>query len=212
MACAMQGCATCIPSGTRFHEITLPVALVCGCHLWHNSNGHCHCHCIHLDIELKSLCFPFFPSKISWTHFAISACPRALSLPRNSGMPPYSTADQKSFTNDPDSMHGSSRGLSSTNSRCFVPRACIPLRSSAFLASVHHPSHMAHATIAVLNLGPEGLYWNRFLLAVSARFSRIHFLRSGHHAGCVFFYPWKNRSCKDESYFTLFARYSHVPQ
>jgi len=133
--------------------------------------------------------FHFFPSKISWPHFAISACPRALSLPRNSGMPPYSTADQESRTNDPDSIHGSSRGVSSTNSRCFVPRACILLLSSAFLASVHHSSHMAHATIAVLNLGPEGLSWNRFLLAVSARFSRIHFLHSGHHAGCVIFSP-----------------------
>ena len=66
-------------------------------------------------------------------------------------------ADHKSRTNDPDSIHGSSRGVSSTNLRCFVPRACIPLLSSAFLAFVHHPSHMAHATIAVLNLGPEGL-------------------------------------------------------
>jgi len=116
-----------------------------------------------------------------------------LSLPTNSGMPPYSTADQKSRTNDPDSIHRSSRGVFSTNSRCFLPRACIPLLSSAFLASVHHPPHMAHATIAVLNLGPEGLSWNRFLLAVSARFSRINFLHSGHHAGCVIFFFWKNR-------------------
>ena len=39
----------------------------------------------------------------------------------------------------------------------------LPLLSSAFVASVHrdNPSHMAHATIAVLNLGPEGLSWNR---------------------------------------------------
>jgi len=108
-------------------------------------------------------------------------------------MPPYSTADQKSRTNDPDSIHRSSRGVSSTNSRCFVPRACIPLLSSAFLASVHHPSHTAHATITVLNLGPEGLSWNQFLLAVSARFSRIHFLHSWHRAGCVIFFPRKNR-------------------
>jgi len=69
-----------IPSGPRFNEITLPVALVCGCNLWHNSNDHCHCHCIQLDNELKSFCFPFFPSKISWPHFTIGACPRALSL------------------------------------------------------------------------------------------------------------------------------------
>jgi len=69
-------------------------------------------------------------------------------------MPPYSTADQKSRTNDPHSIHGSSRGVSSTNSRCFAPRACIPLLSSAFLASIHHFPRMAHATIAVLNLGP----------------------------------------------------------
>jgi len=77
--------------------------------------------------------------------------------------------------------------MSLTNLRCCVPRACIPLLSSAFLASVQHPSHMAHATIAVLNLGPEGLSWNQFLLVVSARFSRIHFLHSGHRAGCVIF-------------------------
>jgi len=90
MACAMQSCAACTASGPRFHEITLPVALVCSCHLWHKSNDYCHCHCIQLDNELRSLCFLFFPSKISWPHLAISACPRALSLPRNSGMPPYS--------------------------------------------------------------------------------------------------------------------------
>jgi len=104
-------------------------------------------------------------------------------------MLPYSTADQKSRTNDPDSIHGSSRGVSSTNLCCFVPRACIPLLSLAFLASVHHPSHMAHATIAVLNLGPEEIFGNRFLLAVCARFSRIYFLHSGHRAGCVIFFP-----------------------
>ena len=145
------------------------------------------------DNELRSFCFLFFFSKISWPHFANSACPRALSLPKNFGMLPYSTADQKSRTNDPDSIHGSSQGVFSNNFRCFVPRACIPLLSSAFLASFHHPSHMAHATIAVLNLGPEGLFWNRFLLAVSTRFSRIYFLHSGHRAGCVIFFPWKNR-------------------
>ena len=106
--------------------------------------------------------FLFFPSKISWTHFAISACPRALSLPNTSGILPHSTADQKSCTNDPDSIHGSLWGVSSTNLRCFVPRACMTLLSSAFLASVHHPWHMVHATIAVLNLGLEVLSWNRF--------------------------------------------------
>ena len=45
-------------------KITLPVALVCNCHLWHNFNDHCHCHCIQLDNELRSFCFPFFSSKI----------------------------------------------------------------------------------------------------------------------------------------------------
>ena len=39
----------------------------------------------------------------------------------------------------------------------------------------------------------EGLSWNQFLLAVSARFSRIHFLHSGHRAGCVICFLWKNR-------------------
>jgi len=82
-----------------------------------------------LIIILKSLCFPFVPSKISWPHFAISACPRASNLPRNSGMPPHSTVDQKSRTNDPDSIHGSSRGVSSTNSRC------------SFLVLASHFSH-----------------------------------------------------------------------
>jgi len=143
-------------------ETTLPVTLaVCGCHLWHNSNDHCHCYCIQLDNGLRSFRFPFFSSKISWPHFAISACFRGVSL-RNSGMPPYSAVDQKSRTNNSDSIHGSSRGVSSTtrlNSRCFVLRACIPLFSSVFLASAHHPSHMAHATIGVWNLGPEGLFW-----------------------------------------------------
>jgi len=54
---------------------------------------------------------------------------------------------------------------------------------------------MAHATVAVLTLCPEGLSWNRFLLrlAVSARFSRIYFLHSGHRTGCVIFFPWKKR-------------------
>jgi len=126
-----------------------------------------------------------------WREFR--ACPRVLTLPRNSGMPPYSTADQTSRTNDPDSIHGSSQGVSWTNSRCFVPRACIQVLSSAFLASVHDDSQMAYATIAVMNLGPEGLFWNRFLLAVSARFSRIRFLHSGYRAGCVILFPWKNR-------------------
>ena len=160
--------------------------------------------------------FHFFPSKISWPHFAISACPRALSLPRNFGMPPYSTDYQKSCTNsDPDSIHGSSRGVSSTNSRCFVPRACIPLLSSAFLASVHHPSHMAHATIAVLNLGPEGLSWNRFLLAVSARFFTNPFSAFRASRSLRHFFPLKEpllTHCKDERYLTLFAHYSHVLQ
>jgi len=64
------------------------------CHLWHNSNDHCHCHCIQLDNEVRSFCFPCFSSKISWPHFAISACPRALSLPRNCEMLTCSTADQ----------------------------------------------------------------------------------------------------------------------
>jgi len=181
-----------MPIGPRFHEITSPVVLVCGCHLWHNFNDHCHCHCIQLDNEMKYTCFPLFPSKISWPYSASSACPWALSLPMNSGMLLYSTADHKSSTNDPDSIHGSFRGVSSTNLLCFVPHACISLLSSAFLASVHHSSHMAHATIAVLNLGPEGLSWNQFLLAVSARFSRIHFLHSGHRAVCVIFFLWKN--------------------
>ena len=72
-------------------------------------------------------------------------------------MSPYSTADLKSRTNDPVSIHGSSRGVSSNNSHCFVPRACIPVLLSAFVASVHHPSRMAHATVADFNLGPEGL-------------------------------------------------------
>jgi len=98
----------------------------------------------------------------------------------------YSTADQKSCTNDADSIYGSSRGVTLTNSRCFVLRACIRLLSSAFLASVHHPSHMAHATIAVLNSGPEGLFWNRLLLAVSARLSRIYFLHSGRFLSLIF--------------------------
>jgi len=130
-------------------------------------------------------------------------------------MPPYSTADQKSRTNDPDLIHGSSRGVSSTNSRCFVPRACIALLSSAFLASVHHPSHMVHATIAVLNFRPRGtilksifagcfcsLFTNPFPAFRASRWLR-HFL------------PLKEpllTLCKDESYFTLFARYSHVLQ
>ena len=98
----------------------------------------------------------------------------------------YSTADQKSCTNDADSIYGSSRGVTLTNSRCFVLRACIRLLSSVFLASVHHPSHMAHATIAVLNSGPEGLFWNRLLLAVSARLSRIYFLHSGRFLSLIF--------------------------
>jgi len=78
-------------------------------------------------------------------------------------MPPYSTADKKFRTNDPDSIHGSSRKVSSTNSRCFVRRACIPLLSSAFLVSIYHPSHIAHTTIAVSNLGLEGLFWTQVL-------------------------------------------------
>ena len=52
--------------------------------------------------------------------------------------------------------------VSSADLRCFVARACIPLLSSALLASVHHPSHMAHATIAVSNLVPERQSWNDF--------------------------------------------------
>jgi len=44
-----------------------------------------------LDNEVRSFCVWFFSCKISWPHFAISACPRALNLPRNSGMPLYST-------------------------------------------------------------------------------------------------------------------------
>jgi len=59
---------------------------------------------------------------------------------------------------------------------------------------------MAHATIAVVILGLEGLFWNRFLLAVSACFSRI-LLKE----------PLLTL-CKEEIYFTLFARYSHVLQ
>jgi len=82
--------------------------------------------------------------------------------------------------------------VSSTNSLCFVPHACIPLRSSVFLASALYPSHMAHATIAVLNLGLEELSWNWILLAVSARCSQINFLHSGHRAGCAIFFPWEN--------------------
>jgi len=68
---------------------------------------------------------------------------------------------------------------------CSVPRAYIPLFSLAFLASVHHPSHMAHVTIAVRNLGPDGLSWNWCIPAASARFPWICCLHSGHHSGCV---------------------------
>ena len=53
---------------------------------------------------------------------------------------------------------------------------------------------MARATIAVLNLGPEGLSWNRFLLAGSACFSKIHFLHIGHRASCFIFFPGNPRS------------------
>jgi len=106
-------------------------------------------------------------------------------------MPLYSTADQKCRTSFPDSIQGNSREVSSAIWCCFVPRACIPLFSSAFLASVHHPSHMAHATVAGLNLGPQGLSWIGSLLAVSARFSRIYFLHPEHRAGCVIFFPSK---------------------
>jgi len=93
--------------------------------------------------------------------------------------------------------------------RCFIPRACIPLLSSVFLASVHHPSHMAHATIAVLNLGPEGLFRKRFLLAVSARFSQIHSLHFGHRTGCVIFSPGKNH-CSPVSNTTVPPHCLHV--
>ena len=48
---------------------------------------------------------------------------------------------------------------------------------------------MAHATIAVLNLGPEGLTWNRFCLAAAVCISQIHFLHSGHRAGCAISSP-----------------------
>ena len=65
-----------LPSLTRFQR-PLPLPL--------------HAMATWLDNELRSLCVRFFSSKISWPHFAISACPRALSLPRKSGMPLYST-------------------------------------------------------------------------------------------------------------------------
>jgi len=59
------------------------------------------------------------------------------------------------------------------------------------------PSTILHTwtnkNIAVSNSGLEGLFWNQFLLAVSARFSRIHLLHSGHRAGCVILFLWKNR-------------------
>ena len=110
---------------SQIHEITLPGALVCGCHSWHSSNdhwlAHCHCHCIQLDNELRSFCFPFFASNISWPHFAISACPRALSLLRNSVMPPYSTDDQKIWTSDPECFDP--RRLPRSNWHCFFPCA-----------------------------------------------------------------------------------------
>ena len=53
----------------------------------------------------------------------------------------------------------------------------LPLLSSAFVASVHrdNPSHMAHATIAVLNLGPEGLSWIESSLQDILGSSNIHF-------------------------------------
>jgi len=74
---------------------------------------------------------------------------------------------------------------------------------------------MAHATIAVLNLGPGGLSWNQFLLAVSARFSRIHFPAFRASRWLRDFFPLKElllTLCKDENCFTLFARYSLVLQ
>jgi len=162
MACAMQGCAACIPSGPRFQEFTLPVALICDCHFWYNSNDHCHCHCIQPDKELRSFCFPIVFSKISWPYFAISACPRALSLLRKSGMPPYSTAEQKFRTNDSDSIHRNSWVVSSTNSRCFVPRACIPFFHQRFqlLSTILYTWPMQPWQF--LKLGPEGLSWNWF--------------------------------------------------
>ena len=147
--------------------------------------------CVALIMRWDLFCVAFFPSKMFWLHFAISACPRTLSLLSNSGMMSYSNANQKSRTNDHDLIHGSSQRVSSTYFFGFVPHACIPLFSSAF--SVHHPLQMAHATIAILNSGPDRLFWNQFFLASSAHFSRIHFLHSEHRAGfAIFFPPWKN--------------------
>jgi len=96
--------APLIPSGPRLHEITFHVALVCGCHLWHNSNDHCHCHCIP-DNELRSFYFsarfldPIFPLVYAlelWVCRGILRCrriplltkhPAAIILIRSTGAP-----------------------------------------------------------------------------------------------------------------------------
>jgi len=192
MACAMYFCAACIPSGPSFHAITLPVAFVCGCH---NSNDHCHCRCNasnlirswdlfvfiffaarYLDPISASVCAPEL-----WVCWGILGCRRIPLLNKNPAIVILIR-----------SMGTSEEYLQSIRVALFLVFAS-RFASSAFLASVHHSSNMAHATIAVLNLGSQGLSWNWFLLAASARLSRIHFLNSGHRACCAILFPSNNR-------------------
>jgi len=160
---------------------SLPVALVCGCHFWHISNDHCQCHCIQFsENELRSFCFPFFSNKISLPHFAISACPQIFWSAEEFWDASFFHCWLKLSPIILFWSTGTPTEFLQINCRCFaaVPRAGIPLFSSAFLASVHHSSHMAYANIAVRNLGQEGLSWNWSLPAACAHFLQIHLLHS----------------------------------
>jgi len=111
-----------------------------------------------------------------------------------------------------------------------APKECLQLiHVASFLVCAFHfstslisisgfcPPSFTHGpcNYCTFEFRPRGTILKSILLAVSARFSRILLLHSGHRAGCVIFFPLKEpllTLCKDESYFTLFARYSHVLQ
>jgi len=73
---AMYGSAADRCSGLRFQEITFPVRLVCGFHVWHVSRARCHCHCCQSEIELHVFWLPEVSGKISSPHLAMSLWPR----------------------------------------------------------------------------------------------------------------------------------------
>jgi len=126
-------------------------------------------------------------------------------------MLPYSTAEQKYCTNDPDSIYGATEGRLQL------------IRVASFLVLASYFSHQRFWLLStILHTWPMQLLQFRiwahrdcpkinFCWLFPLAFYESIFLHSGHRAGCIFFFSLIRCSpCKDESYFTLFARYSHV--